>query len=210
MKVLFTGAHPDDIEFCASGAIQYHHSIGDEIYCIIFSKCLNIPRNKNIMEEYEKAKEMLTSDVFGVKSIELLDYPNIRLWTVKDDIRKKLEEYRDNIGIDIVYTHPKEDINQDHLTLWEETMRVFRTKTVIGYESFWSEYNFYPNLFIPLTEEWMENKKKLIGVYESQKGRPYGDYSTWISALQIRGSMVNEKYAETFYIYREIKLKGRV
>lgn len=210
MKVLFTGAHPDDVEFCASGAIQYHNSIGDEVYLVIFSKCLNVPRNKNIMKEFKIAKKMLTSKKFGVKRVELLDFPNIRLWTVKDDIRNKLEEYRDKIGIDIVYTHPKEDINQDHYTVWEETMRVFRTKTVIGYETFWSDYNFYPNLFIPITDEWMENKTKLIEVYKSQRDRPYGDYNTWISALRVRGSMINVKYAETFYIYREIKVKGRI
>ena len=87
MKILAIGSHPDDVEHAMGGTISKLKNDHEFLY-LCFSKCLDIPRNKNIMEEYEEAVSKLSN----VKC-EIYDFPNRKLPECGFDIRENLRGF---------------------------------------------------------------------------------------------------------------------
>ena len=108
MRILAIGSHPDDVEHAMGGTISKlsdHH----EFRYICFSKCLDIPRNKNIMKEYNDVVKKLKN----VKC-EIHDLPNRRLPEHTFEIREILEKVKSTYEPEFVFTHSSYDIHQDH------------------------------------------------------------------------------------------------
>ena len=151
IKILLLGAHPDDIESTASSFLIKRKNI--EPYVLVFSDCEEQPGNKGITEEFEESMSILK-----VKNYKLLDIPNTKFPAYCEEIRSILENYKEKLMPDIVVTHEINNLHQDHKTLAEESIRVFRTHSIIMYEGLKSTPFFSPNLFIILTEEELEKK----------------------------------------------------
>ncbi len=200
IKILLLGAHPDDIESTASSFLIKRKNI--EPYVLVFSDCEEQPGNKGITEEFEESMSILK-----VKNYELLDIPNTKFPAYCEEIRSILENYKEKLMPDIVVTHEINNLHQDHKTLAEESIRVFRTHSIIMYEGLKSTPFFSPNLFIILTEEELEKKMEALKCYKTQYRRYYYDFE-FIRALAIvRGKQMGAKYAEGFRIYQFISNK---
>jgi LmbE family N-acetylglucosaminyl deacetylase len=106
----------------------------------------------------------------------------------------------------MVFTPPVNDIHQDHITLAEEVLRLFREKTVFGYEVIRSGYNFKPQLHVKLTDEIVERKIKAAQCYKSQwsttkSGGYYFSKDVMKGLMRSRGAQFGLEYAEAFEVY---------
>ncbi len=59
---------------------------------------------------------------------------------------------------EIVFTHTKADLHQDHATVTEECLRAFRGTTVLGFDVLRSSYGFFPNFLVEVNEQDVAKK----------------------------------------------------
>lgn len=204
VKYLALAPHPDDVELGCIAALQSMIRKEDEILYVVMSKCLDIPRNKNILSEIQEVTEKL-EEIFPCKfSHKIYDFSNRRLFEEHMEIRAVLEIIRDEYKPDVVFTTSLQDLHQDHRYLSEETIRVFRKCTVLAYEISTSVGNFQPNLYVVVTEEQMNNMVDIIKLYKTQRGQQYMSPELNIGILKHRGGEIGVDYAQAFEVIRVV------
>ena len=199
MKVLFVGPHPDDVEIGALGTLLNLRK-NHEIFYITMSRCLDIPRNTDIINEYNKVVKELKVHT------EILDLPNRELSQRGKEIREKLENYRDN-DIDLVFGPSLSDLHQDHQAVSQEIVRIFRYQSILFYEIPHSCPLFKPRFFFPLEENIVSEKIRIVSLYKSQSKRAYIQEPSLRSMMMFRGLEFDVKYAEGFEVFRLKNLK---
>lgn len=199
-RVLFLGAHPDDMETGSAGLLM--KLLGKaKCFHIVFTSGVEQPGNETIFEEFDEAMRILG---MPKGSFEMKDIPNTRFPEHEAEIRKILEEARDKWCPDTIVTHYIPNLHQDHETVTKNVLRVFKTQTILMYEDFKSTPGFLPNLLIPLTQEEIEKKVRVLEAYRSQFRRYYHDMDYVRAIAKMRGKRVNLDYAEAFYVYQMI------
>jgi LmbE family N-acetylglucosaminyl deacetylase len=138
--------------------------------------------------------------------IKVFDIPTRIFHDFRSRIRNILYNIATKSDVDIVFTTPINDIHQDHIVLAEEVIRLFREKTVFGYEVIRSGYNFKPQLHVKLTDRIVELKIKAAQCYESQwsttkSGGYYFSKDIMKGLMRARGAQFGLEYAEAFEIY---------
>lgn len=196
-SVLFVGAHPDDVETGALGLLLMLRDV--KKHYLAMSKCLDIPRNERILEEYDKVTKRLDA------ASKIFDFPNRDLYLCGKDIRKILEDYRDNEKVDAAICPSLNDVHQDHRALAEEVVRVFKHHTVLFYELPNSCLVFEPRFFQPLTDDVVKKKLEIISLYESQRNQRYMEQDAILASMRFRGLQIGHKYAEAFEIWRIVR-----
>jgi LmbE family N-acetylglucosaminyl deacetylase len=199
MKVLFVGPHPDDVEIGALGTLLKLKD-NHEIHYLVFSMCTDIPRNTNINDEFTQIKELL-----NIKT-ENKDLPNRELYQYGNEIREILEKYRD-MGIDLVFGPSINDTHQDHKSVAEEIIRVFKYQSILFYEIPHSCPFFKPTFFFPLDENTVSEKNKILSIYKSQREKQYIQESSITTTMKFRGLEFGVEYAEAFEVFRLRNLK---
>jgi len=108
---------------------------------------------------------------------------------------------------DVVFTHARHDLHQDHRLACELTWNTFRDHLVLEYEipKFDGDLGT-PNVFVTLSEEQVEEKLRLIrDAYISQAGKHWFDEELFRSVLRLRGTESATRYAEAF-VCRKLRL----
>ena len=104
---------------------------------------------------------------------------------------------------DLVLTHCRHDLHQDHRITNELTWNTFRNHAILEYEipKFDGDLGV-PNVFFPLTREQMKRKcDVLLDCFPSQRSRQWFTRDTFEALARLRGIECNapEGYAEAFY-----------
>jgi len=202
MNILFVGAHPDDIEHSAGGLLcQLLKDEKHKVRYLIFSKCTNLERNEGILAEIRRVEKYITRRGGRVRA---LDFPNRRLAEYSSIIRTELEWERDSFHPDMVFTHWMGDVHQDHKIVAEESLRVFRNSTILGYEVLRSCPQFTPNFFVALPAEAVEMKVELLAMYETQAKLYYNASEAIRSLAVVRGANIGRPFAEGYHLVRMI------
>ena len=199
MRVLFVGAHVDDIEMGASGLLVKMLSKNEECHVIVFSRCEDQPGNKGVSKEFYESMSVL-----GVKNPKLMDLPNTKLPQKSEKIRKILDKEKTTFNPDIVVTHDTSTLHQDHKAVTEECLRVFRNSSILMYEDIKSVEHFAPNLIVSLTAEEFNKKIEAVGKYKTQTKRYYYDPEILKSLAKIRGKQMNVDFGEGYRIHRSV------
>jgi len=118
------------------------------------------------------------------------------------DIRRKFRP-------EIVLTHTRNDIHQDHNTVMEEALRAFRGATVLGFDVLRSSYGFFPNFLVEVSEEDVEKKIAALAEYKTYTNRYYFSPEITRSTLIRHGALAERPYAEGFDILRIVSVFGR-
>jgi LmbE family N-acetylglucosaminyl deacetylase len=200
-NVVVFGAHPDDFEVGCSGTIlKYLDSINLKI--VVMSDRYEDGKLRNLKEKDKSFK------VLGLDKIPctVYDIPTRIFHDYRSKIRNILYDIATKTDVDVIFTPPIHDIHQDHIVLADEVIRLFREKTIFGYEVIRSGYDFMPNMHVNLPVDLVNLKIKASQCYKSQwsttkSGGYYFSKEVMKGLMRARGAQFGIKYAEAFEVY---------
>jgi LmbE family N-acetylglucosaminyl deacetylase len=197
-RVLFLGAHPDDIEL-GCGALLHHIVRETDILCVTLSDNQKNPDLKNVKEEH-----YVSMAVLGVPKEKIVFGPFTT--RVFPDSRQEILEYflklRRDFQPDLIFVHSRQDIHQDHTTMTDEALRAFRGITVLGFDVVRSSYGFFPHFLVEVTEEDVTKKIEALAQYETYRDRYYFNAELTRSIMVRHGALAECPFAEGFDILR--------
>ncbi|HWW06783.1 PIG-L deacetylase family protein [Collimonas sp.] len=202
--VLAVGAHPDDIELGCGAALLRYKVEGHETHGIVFSageggvhKVLGIAGNPR-KKEAEKGGRVMKLD-----SLTVHEFPDTKLASRQDDIKRVIEEVTRQLHPDVVFTHNRHDLHCDHHTVFLATMEAARrVPTILCYENPNTPPDFQPNCYIDVSL-YLEYKIKALKCHASQTtSRPYLEQDVVQSLARVRGRQARLRAAEAFEAVR--------
>lgn len=118
-------------------------------------------------------------------------------------VKEAFEEIKGTVSPDLILTHYRQDLHQDHRLISELTWNTFRDHLILEYEI--PKYDGdlgMPNFFVPLDEAVY--RRKLAGIltgFPSQRAKRWFSEDVFRSLLRLRGMECNaaSAYAEAFY-----------
>ncbi|MGE5250698.1 MAG: PIG-L deacetylase family protein [Bacteroidota bacterium] len=197
-RVLFLGAHPDDIEL-GCGALL-HHIVGQtDVLCVTLSDNQKNPDLASVRGEHYRAMAVL-----GIPEPQIILGPFTT--RVFPDARQEILEYflklRRDFKPDLIFVHSRHDIHQDHNVMSEEALRAYRGITVLGFDVVRSSYGFFPHFLVEVNEEDVEKKIEALAQYETYRDRYYFDSQLTRSIMVRHGALAERPFAEGFDILR--------
>ena len=197
-RVLFLGAHPDDIEL-GCGALLHHIVEQTDVLSVTLSDNQSNPDLKNVRDEHYKSMSVLgvpkDKIVFG--SFTTRVFPNAR-----QDILEYFLKLRREFNPDLIFTHSRQDVHQDHNTMTDEALRAFRGITVLGFDVVRSSYGFFTHFLVEVTEEDVNKKIEALSCYETYRDRYYFNDELTRSIMVRHGALAECSFAEGFDILR--------
>ncbi len=197
-SLLFIGAHSDDIEIgCGATVLRFvkeHPEI--EVYWVVFSS-----------DERRAAEARRSAEAFldGARSntIVIKEFRNAFFPYIASDIKEYFEQLKREVFPNIVFTHRRTDLHQDHRTLAELTWNTFRDHLILEYEIAKYEGDLgHPNVFVPASREFCERKVDIITKsFTSQNDKHWFSGDTFFALMQLRGVECNSEtgHAEAFH-----------
>jgi LmbE family N-acetylglucosaminyl deacetylase len=197
-RVLFLGAHPDDIEL-GCGALVHQIAPQTEILCVTLSDNQKNPDLKKVKNEHLQSMKVL-----GVPEEKIMLGPfSTRVFPEsRQDILEYFLKLRKDFKPDLIFTHSKQDVHQDHNTMTDEALRAFRGITVLGFDVVRSSYGFFPSFLVEVTEENVNKKIEALSEYETYKDRYYFNSELTRSIMIRHGALAERPFAEGFDILR--------
>ena len=197
-RVLFLGAHPDDIEL-GCGALLHHIGRHTDVLCVTLSDNQKNPELENVREEHYDSMGVL-----GVPKEKIVLGPFTT--RVFPEARQEILEYflklRRDFDPDLIFVHSRQDVHQDHLTMTDEALRAFRGITVLGFDVVRSSYGFFPHFLVEVTEEDVNKKIEALSKYETYRDRYYFNRDLTRSIMVRHGALAERPFAEGFDILR--------
>ena len=208
LRLLCLGAHCDDIEIGCGGTIlnlvRTNRKI--DIRWVVFSS------DEQRKQEALKSAEAFLCEAAAKKVIihELRDgfFPYVGA-----ELKERFEQLKAELSPDVILTHYRNDLHQDHRLVSELTWNTFRNHLVLEYEIPKYDGDFgSPNFFVPLDESICRRKiGTILDVFQSQNGKHWFSRDLFSAVLRLRGMEANavSGYAEGFYC-RKANLKLEV
>lgn len=170
-RALFLGCHLDDLEFGCGGLIaRCIHKDTLKIKLYTLSDHNENSSNKvQLVRNLDEATNAM--NILGVDSDDyLIDrLPGQRFDSNQQVIRERLIKMRADFNPDSVFFPAFHDIHQDHATLSNEALRIFRGVNCFGYEVIRSTRSFNPQLYVELSEQDLLKKIQAVMSYNTQK-----------------------------------------
>lgn len=197
-SILCLGAHADDIEIGCGGTLLeiLARRPGIDVYWVVFSAC-----ELRAQEATASADRFLSRA--GNKRILLQDYQDTFFPAAYGPIKDYFERIKHNVAPDLIFTHRREDMHQDHRVIAELTWCGFRDHLILEYEIPKYEGDLgAPNVFVPLEESVCRLKiETIVESFRSQHTKQWFSNDTYWALLRLRGVECNSptRLAEAFY-----------
>ncbi len=196
--VLCLGAHCDDIEIGCGGTIA---KLADEHPGLTVTWVVWSSNDLRAREARASAEAILA----GVKAkhIVIKSFRDGFLPYHGAEVKEAFEELKKIAAPDMVFTHYRADLHQDHRLVSELTWNTFRDHLILEYEipKFDGDLGS-PNVFVHLDRALCRRKiENLIRSFPSQADRRWFSEETFQAILRLRGMESNapDGYAEGFY-----------
>ena len=116
---------------------------------------------------------------------------------------KEVFEALKRVEPDLVLTHTRDDLHQDHRLACELTWNTFRDHLILEYEvPKWDGDLGRPNLYVPLGDDVVADKLELVlRHFPTQSAKHWYDAETFRGLMRLRGleCASPSRYAEAFY-----------
>jgi LmbE family N-acetylglucosaminyl deacetylase len=196
--VLLLGAHCDDIEIGCGGlllrlAANWPHA---EYHWVTLSS------DAQREPETRAAARRLLPGVDAIR-FDIATHKQSYFPAVASALKDHFEDLKRRCTPDVILTHAREDLHQDHRLTNELTWNTFRNHLILEYEI--PKYDGdlgRPNVFVPLTQRELAAKcDALMECFPSQRARSWFTRSTFEAMARLRGIECNapEGFAEAFY-----------
>jgi LmbE family N-acetylglucosaminyl deacetylase len=202
-RVLAIGAHPDDIEIGCAGTILKLIEQGavSEIHWVVLSG------DGERADEARSSAEALLEDVLR-SEVVIRDFPDGFFPYEGQRIKDFFERLKRDHSPDVVLTHQRADLHQDHRLTCELTWNTFRDHLILEYEV--PKYDgdiSAPNTFVPLSERLSQRKiEHLMDHFASQRSKRWFQEDLFSGLLRLRGMECNSpsSHAEAFFCRKAV------
>jgi LmbE family N-acetylglucosaminyl deacetylase len=198
LRLLAIGAHSDDIEIGCGGTILKlieQGSLSEVCWVVLTGETKRA-------EEAARSADAFLGDLPG-KRVVLKGFRDGYFPYDGAGIKQFFEELKSEVSPDVILTHQRHDLHQDHRVTCELTWNTFRDHLILEYEI--PKYDGdigTPNLFVPLDESQCRKKiDHLMTHFASQVPKRWFKEDLFSGLLRLRGMECNSttSYAEAFY-----------
>jgi LmbE family N-acetylglucosaminyl deacetylase len=118
------------------------------------------------------------------------------------EVKDVFEEMKGRLDPDLILTHTRHDLHQDHRVVCELTWNTWRSHLILEYEI--PKYDGdlgTPNIFVPVSEELAREKARLVNqAFASQQGKHWFEEDLFLGLMRLRGMEASSAsgYAEAF------------
>ncbi|MGH7688593.1 MAG: PIG-L deacetylase family protein [Gemmatimonadaceae bacterium] len=197
LTVLCLGAHADDIEIGCGGTLLtlLEEWSSTRVHWVVMSG-----PGQRAGEARRSARRLLR----GARAAE------IRVESFRDGFLpyegaavKSVFEQLKPIEPDLIFTHFRHDLHQDHRVVCDLTWNTFRDHTILEYEI--PKYDAdlaHPNVYVPLPDRIRKRKvRHLMSAFPTQATKRWYSPETFNGLMRIRGveCAAPEGYAEAFH-----------
>jgi LmbE family N-acetylglucosaminyl deacetylase len=198
LRVLALGAHADDIEIgCGGTILRLAGSFAElEAHWVVLSGT-----SARAGEARASAEAFL--DGVAERRIVVHDFRDGYFPYLGGAVKDVFEQLKREVEPDLILTHHRHDLHQDHRHVCELTWNTFRDHLILEYEVPKYDGDFgSPNFFVHLDRATCERKVALIMEhFATQLDRRWFTDDLFRSVLRVRGMESNapEGRAEAFY-----------
>ena len=198
IRVLAIGAHPDDIEIGCGGTLMRLAESGAmaEVCWVVLSG-----EDDRAAEAEASARGLLPSSVDG--QVIVRDFADGFFPYDGREIKRFFEDLKADMSPNLIFTHQRHDLHQDHRLSCELTWNTFRDHFILEYEV--PKYDGdmgRPNMFVPLDQDLCQRKiTHLMTYFASQLPKRWFKEDLFSGLLRLRGMECNSptSFAEAFY-----------
>ena len=197
VSVLCLGAHADDIEIGAGGAILHWIASGVHVkahWCVLSAS------GARAAEAEASAADFLKGAASA--KVELAAFRDSHFPYQGSELKDWFVGLKSRVEPDIILTHFREDAHQDHREISQLTWNAFRNHLILEYEiPKWDGDLGRPNGYIPLTAEILTRKIDLLMAhFGTQRSKDWFGAETFRGLARLRGieCRAPEGYAEAF------------
>lgn len=203
LNVLAIGAHSDDIEIGAGGAILSWIAGGAELS---IDWCALSAPGERAEEARASAMEFLDGAVRA--DVHLGDFRDGYFPAERTAVKDWVEGLKRLKTPDVVLCHQRNDAHQDHRLVCELVWNTFRDHLILEYEiPKWDGDLGQPNLYVELSEAVIARKIELLHKhFGTQRSKAWFDEETFRGLARLRGVECRARYAEAFFA-RKLILK---
>jgi LmbE family N-acetylglucosaminyl deacetylase len=193
-RILVVGCHPDDIEIgCGGTILSLTRSRPDlAVTWVVLSA-----HGQRADEARAAADGFLAAA--GSSDVRLHDFRDSYLPYEGAGVKDVFEALKP-VDPDLVLTHSRYDLHQDHRLASELTWNTFRDHVILEYEV--PKYDGdlgTPNVFVPLEASIVEEKVRLLEMHHAtQAARHWFDDELFRGLMRLRGMESSTRYAEAF------------
>lgn len=197
-RIVCLGAHSDDIEIGCGGTIlellRTRRNL--EFHWIVFSS------GPSREPEARRSADMFLRGVVR-KNVTVLDFRTSFFPFEGTKIKEFFEVLKTKVSPDLILTHTRADLHQDHRVIHQLTWNTWRNHLILEYEI--PKYDGdlgAPNFFVPFDRKICDRKLKyLMDCFKTQRDKHWFSRDTFQGLMRLRGVEANSpgRYAEAFY-----------
>lgn len=205
LRVLCLGAHADDLEIgCGGTVLKLTERFSRlDVRWVVFSA------SEVRRAEAERSAGLFLKKAWR-KTTEIADFRDGFFPYDGGAIKEYFEKLKKDFGPEIIFTHYRHDLHQDHRQVCDLTWNTWRHHLILEYEvpKFDGDLGS-PNLFVPLDDAVLKRKiDHLMKCFRTQQNRHWFDEETFRALPRLRGmeSGGAARYAEAFYSRKVVTL----
>jgi LmbE family N-acetylglucosaminyl deacetylase len=195
-RVLALGAHSDDIEIgCGASMLALQRAAALDVTWVVLGAA---------GEREDEARASADAFLAGAASasVQCHSFRDGYFPYVGAEIKDVFEELKTHEP-DVIFTHARGDLHQDHRLVNELTWNTWRDHLILEYEV--PKYDGdlgAPNAFVPVSEAVAREKAELlVRHFPSQRGKHWFDEDLFLGLMRLRGAEARSpsRYAEAFF-----------
>jgi LmbE family N-acetylglucosaminyl deacetylase len=197
-RILCLGSHCDDIEIGCGGTIL--HLLAEHSNATVFWVVLSSTEAR--ADEAQRSAAAFLEKA-GCKEVMIKTFKDGFLPYQGAEVKSFFEELKQKISPDLIFTHYRHDLHQDHRLACELTWNTWRDHLILEYEIPKYDGDFgTPNCFVELKESLCRDKvRSIVSSFASQGEKHWFSEDIFLAVLRLRGMECRSAtgYAEAFY-----------